>query len=347
MEVTAQMVDRLTTIEMRWGGRSDRGVIPKLYDCASEKLGGKPISLVAARRMIDNIKPGDNVFLVTGWACLPFLPRGETDGPLGIASLARAIRIGLGAFPIIVVGSKDMDPVCKTINAAEMLVLDYDEVQKTSGAVATAITFPVLDKRESRKFAASIIDEYKPVAAISVETAGPNQKGIKHVSFGYDVEANDRLPSLECIFTEATAKKILTIAVVDGGNEIGSGTIEECVKKIIPYAEVCQCPCKSGIASVIRTDIVYPVAIANWGAYGITAMIAYLLRNQDILHDAYIEQRMLEADTSAGAFDAHYGRPCMSVDEVDYKTCQGMVTMLNKIIDSALKGKKVDRFDNK
>jgi hypothetical protein len=80
--------------------------------------------------MIDNIKPGDNVFLVTGWACLPFLPRGETDGPLGIASLARAIRIGLGAFPIIVVGSKDMDPVCKTINAASMAHIYIGKCQK-------------------------------------------------------------------------------------------------------------------------------------------------------------------------------------------------------------------------
>jgi len=240
---------------------------------------------------------------------------------------------------------------CRSPNTIEyyegMLVLDYDEAKQTSGAVATAITFPTLAKEESREFAAGIIDEYAPVAAISVETAGPNQKGVKHVSFGYDVEANDRLPSLEYIFTEASAQKILTISIVDGGNEIGSGTIEECVRRVIPYADVCQCPCGAGIASVVRTDIVYPAAIANWGAYGITAMIAYLLNKQEILHDAYLEQRMLEADVSAGAFDAHYGRPCLSVDEVDYATCQGMVTLLNKIIDSALKGKKVDRFDKK
>ena len=75
-EITGMMVDRLLTIGMRWGGRSDRDVIPRLYDCACQKYGGKPVSLVAAQRMIGKIEPGDNVFLVTGFTeTFPF-PKG-------------------------------------------------------------------------------------------------------------------------------------------------------------------------------------------------------------------------------------------------------------------------------
>ncbi len=348
MEITANMVDRLVTVEIRWGGRGDRGVIPRLYDCAREKSGGKPLSLLVAQRMIDTIKPGDNVFLVTGWACLPFLPHGETDGPLGIASLARAIRIGLNALPIIVVGSRQVDPTCKTVEAAEVIVVDYEDVKSISGATAAAVTFPTFGKKggnESRKFAEDIIAKYAPRAVISVETPGPNEKGVKHTSTGHNIEANgDQLPGLEHLFYEASARKIFTAAIVDGGNEIGSGTIQECVRQVLPYANTCQCPCGSGITSAVKTDIVFPVAVSNWGAYGVSAMIAYLLQKPEILHDAHIEHRMLEANIRTGAFDAHSGRPCMFVDGIDYLANEAVLTILNKIIESALKGQKVERF---
>ena len=347
MEVTGKMVDRLLAIEMRWGGRADRGIIPKLYDCASKKLGGKPVSLVAAQRMIDSIKPGNNVFLVCGFASWPNMPHGENDGPLGVASLARAVRIGLGAVPIIVVESRETETVCKTVEAAEVLVLDYEQAKATTSAAAASITFPIVSKEESAKFAAKLFDEYAPAAAISVETVGPNKKGVKHFGAGYDIEAKDTLPGLEYIFTEASARGVLTIGAIDQGNEIGSGTIEEDVRRITPYADACRCPCGSGIACTIKTDIVYPAAISNWGAYGITAMVAYLLGKQEVLQDATIERQMLEACIRAGACDGIFGRPSMSVDAIDYLTGEGMITMLNKIIENALRVQKVDRFGKK
>ena len=91
MEVTASNIDRLATIEARTGGRKDRGIIAPLYDAAREKVGNRPISLVAAERMRQAIKPGDNVILTCGMAGMPVVPFGETDGPLGVASLARAV----------------------------------------------------------------------------------------------------------------------------------------------------------------------------------------------------------------------------------------------------------------
>ena len=349
-EITGMMVDRLLTIGMRWGGRPDRDVIPRLYDCACHKLGGKPVSLVAAQRMIGQVKPGDNVFLVTGCASWPNVPLGENDGPPGVASLARAVRIGLNAVPIIVAGSKDIDSICRTVEAAEVLVLDYEQAKATSAIAGTSITFPTYGregKEESRKFAAKIIDEYAPKAAISVEAVGPNKKGVKHFGAGYDMEAKDKMAGVEYIFIEASAKGILTIGVMDQGNEIGSGTIEEDVRRITPYADACRCPCGAGIACTTKTDVIYPTAISNWGAYGITAMVAYLLGNPEILQDTYTERRMLEACIRAGAVDGVYGRPSMSVDSVDYLTGEAMLTMLHGIIRSALKGAKVDRFGKK
>ena len=84
-EVTANMVDRLLTVEIRYGKRLDVNLIPDLYSAAREKLGGLPISLLAAKQLIENVREGDTVFLMDGFAYQPNFPYGENDGPLGIA----------------------------------------------------------------------------------------------------------------------------------------------------------------------------------------------------------------------------------------------------------------------
>jgi len=351
MEVTGKMVDRVVTVEMRWGGRGDRGAIVQLYDYASQKIyGGKSISLLAAQKLIDTVKPGDNVFLVTGFASLPNMPYGEDDGPLGIASLARAVKIGLNATPVIITGERDIEALRKTVEAAEVMILDHELAKATRVASGSSITFPAYGKEgkeESRKFAAKIIKEYKPTAAISVETVGPNKAGVKHFGAGYDAEASDKLPGVEYIFTEASAKGILTIGMMDGGNEIGSGTMEAGVRQFTPWADVCRCPCGQGTACAIKTDIIYPAAVSNWGAYGVTAMVAYLLGNADILQDTLVERRMLEACANAGGVDGVYGRARMSVDGIEYFTGEAMLTMLHGVIRSALKGAKIEGFGKK
>lgn len=337
MEATAKNVDRLVTIEIRTPKRIGRDTIAQLYDCAFQKLGGKPISLLAAQKLIDAVKPGDNVFLITGFCSWPNMPFGEDDGPLGVASLARAIKFGLGGMPIIVVGPGDMDPVCKTVRAAGLNVVEYARAKESKTGTAAAITFPIESKEDSKKFAAKIIEEYAPKAAISVETVGPNKKGVKHFGSGFDAEASDKLPGVEYVFTEASAKNILTIGVMDLGNELGCGTIEEDVRRLAKYADVCQCPCGGGSACAVKSDIIFPAAVSNWGAYAITAMIAYLLKKPELLQDTYTERRMLEACTTAGGIDGITGQTSMFVDGIDYIKGEALISLLHGIIETALK----------
>lgn len=337
MEETARNIDRLVTVGAGWAGRLDRWIAPLLYESAAKKLDGSPISLVAAQKMVEQIKSDDRVLLVDQFAYHPNMPYGETDGPLGVASLARAVRFGLGALPVLVTGPKDMEVARCTTQAAGLNVMKYSEAKEITSAVATAVTFPCVNKDESKKIAANIMDEYEPKVAITVETIGPNKKGVKHSGMGYDAEAKDKLPGLEYLFYEANARGILTIGVIDRGNELGSGTIEEDVRRIAPsYADVCRCPCAAGGACAVKTDIVFPASISNWGAYAITAMVGCLLRKPDILQDEDTEQRMLEACIMAGAVDGIAERPIMGVDGVGVKAQQGLINMLHAIIENAL-----------
>lgn len=348
MEDTARNIDRLATVGARYSGRTDRWLIPQLYECAYKKLGNKPPSLAAAQRLIEEVKAGDSVLLVSDFASYPNMPFGETDGPLGVASVARAIRFGIGAIPVLVSGPRNAAAVHHTVKAAGLNIAEYSLAKETTTAIASEIVFPIVDKNESKKFAAKLIEDFIPKAAISVETAGPNRKGVKHFGAGADMEAKDKLPGLEYIFTEAGNRGILTIGCIDQGNELGSGTIEEDVRSLTPYGDVCRCPCKSGISCSIKTDVVFPAAISNWGAYAISAMLAFLLGKPEILQDAETEKRMLEACVTAGACDGPTGRPVMMVDAVNHEADAGMISLLHVIVENALIGSQIDtRFFKK
>jgi hypothetical protein len=336
-EITGWSVDRLATVEMGTGGRPGRGIVVPEYEAAVRILGGKPISLVAAEKLIERVKRKDNVIIMTGMGAMPFHPYGETDGPLGVASLARAVSMGLGALPLITSHGRDFEATRASVRFAGLAIVDYEEAQKQTARSAVMMPFPSKNKDESKKIAASIMDKYNPKAVIAVETMGPNKKGFKHFANGIAPdETSDSIPGLEFLFYEAHSRGVPTIACFDIGNEIGGGSIEDVIRKIAPNADMCQCPCKGGAACAVKADIPFPSAISNWGAYAITAMIAYLLGEPEILQDGDTERLMLEGCIWSGSIDGIRGAPIMSVDGVGIQVQQAYVNMLHCIIANAL-----------
>ena len=97
-EIIGENIDRLCTVEMRPQGMP-RGKIHRLYEAARRKQNGRPLTLLAAEKLRAALKPGDYVILATGAGVPPWMPAGETDGPVGIAALGRALVMGLGARP--------------------------------------------------------------------------------------------------------------------------------------------------------------------------------------------------------------------------------------------------------
>ena len=336
MEIIGKNADLVTLVEMRTMKRTGRGIIMPLYEAAVKAVGGRPLSLLAAEKLIERVKPSDHVFVMTGMGMLPNMPFGETDGPLGVASIARGVRYGLGGLPIIITETRDTVPVHQTVKAAGLNVLDYKEAKDTNQGAAAAVPFLHKDAEQSKKFAVKLIEEYAPKAVIAIEMLGPNKKGTKHWSSGIAAEKSDKTLGLEHIFYEANARGILTIACIDQGNEMGSGTIAETINKVVPYGEVCRCPCQGGITCVVKSDIPFPAAISNWAAYAIVAMVGLLLKKPSILQDDDMERRMLEACVAAGSVDGLAGGPLMSVDGVSLKVNQGVVNMLHTIVANAL-----------
>ncbi len=337
-EATGWNVDRLVTVEIKTAGRPGRCLIFPLYEAAVKTLGDRPISLVAAERLIEQVKEGDTVVLMTGMGAMPFMPRGETDGPSGVASLARAVSFGLKALPLVVTTPRDFDAVCGAVRAAGLGILDYDEARATTTRCAVVIPFPYVED-EAAKFAKDLMDKYTPKAVASVEMFGPNKKGIKHFGTGLPVEGyGEKFPGVEYFFHEAAARGILTIGCLDVGNEMGAGTIEEAVRKWVPYADKCRCPCESGFACAVKADVAFPASVSNWAAYAITAMVGYLLKKPEILQDPETEKRMLEAAAMAGSTDGCLGMSVPAVDGIYWETQQCIIRILRNTVESGLSG---------
>ena len=90
MEIVGEYVDRLITVEMRQKSIPLRGLTSKLHGYACKKLGVRSLTLVASQKILDRVKGNDTVFIMNGFSSIPHCPHGETDGPLGAASIARA-----------------------------------------------------------------------------------------------------------------------------------------------------------------------------------------------------------------------------------------------------------------
>ncbi len=176
-----------------------------------------------------------NVFLTTGFYAAGFA---ETDGPVGTAALALALR-KLGYTPIIIT-----DDYCRGFFEIEQIETVYIDCDANTDS---------LD---------SLVAQYQPKGLISVERCGKNQ---------YDYYANMRgfsISEYTAPIDELFVKYqgiIPTIGVGDGGNEIGMGKIGSVIRKKLSLE-----PC------VVSTDILVIASVSNWGAYGIVTALGKL-----------------------------------------------------------------------
>jgi hypothetical protein len=211
-EIVGDSIDRAVNIEMRFRAGLPRGVTYPLYEAARKKQ-GKPLTWLAAKLLVDKVKKGDHVFVVTGAGTPPGLPAGETDGPPGAAAIARAIEFGLGAKPILISEERNMPAVVKSTEAAGVAVVDEAAVRQRR-SVAHAINYPLGDEA-GKTAAAELCTKWKPAAMIFIEKVGPNSKGIYHSIMGTP-RTPDKIASAYHLANYAKAHGIPTIGVGDG-----------------------------------------------------------------------------------------------------------------------------------
>ena len=109
------------------------------------------------------------------------------------------------------------------------------------------------------------------------------------------------------------------------------GNIKNLVKQYIPFAGKCRCPCGAGIAAEGMADSLIVASVSNWGAYSISASLACLLGNSNILHTATLESRAIEQCVAAGGFDGTTRIVTPTVDAMSISIHAGIVNMLKTV----------------
>ena len=321
LDIAGRNIDRLVTVEMRLSDYS-RGVIVKLYEAALAEAGGGSLSMRAARHVIANVAPGRPVLLTTGAGDPKFLPAGETDGPPGVAILARAVAM-LGGLPVLLTESAFQDNLAKTVLAAGLGIRDPDLLAEV-GWTAAVLPLGADDTAEAE--AARLLDRFKPTLLVAVEKLGPNRDGIGHTASGKPTSTTRA--RAEHLFDLAASRGIPSVGIGDNGNEIGFGRIIEAVHAHKPAGE--------RLATRVATDVLVAANTSNWGAYAVAAAMAVILERPEFLHGPEDEERMLVANVLANGVDGSTGRHILQVDGMPLDVQRGLVAMLNGIVRNAL-----------
>ena len=182
----------------------------------------------------------------------------ETDGPVGAIALFDALK-ALGASPVLACGAP----------LSDALESDYPLVKLRAKSLP-----------EAREEAARSLRELSPVAVVSIERPGLGADGTYHNMRGEDISAHCAI--FDPYLTDASCP---TIAIGDGGNEIGMGNIGDTIAGLDIH------PATTGCDELLVADV------SNWGAYGLIALLA-MWAGRDLLAEVspldildYLSQR--------------------------------------------------------
>ncbi len=345
-----EAVDRMLTVDM-----ASRGLIRTLYDAARASNGGRPLALTAAERLRAAAAPGQPIIIATGipvrgW----FSPAvAENDGPVGAATLGRALYVALGAVPVLICEEEQVPVLRACVRAAGLTPATFDQIAAARESphavpnrgipVAVVQGFPADDGAAAEE--AHRLLQRGPAGCVSIERQGANAKGVYHYGRG---EANKRdiMAKVEVLFEAAKAQGILTIGIGDGGNELGMGRIKPVIQEAVPFGRKCACPCQAGMAPEFVPDVLITATVSNWGAWGIEACLAALTGDPRVLHSPDTELDVIRACTDAGGVDGLTAFVEPLVDALPAKICAYVVEILHTIVANGLNPPALFRQDS-
>ncbi len=230
----------------------------------------------AAKVLHDHPGP---VMIVTGFY-ISSLSLTETDGPPGALAVGRALqRMGRSITYVTDQYSLDL-------------------MQRFAQRGSSVVSFPITSPEESLEEARRLIAQFDPSVMISIERCGRTKDGRYINCRGVDLTMyNARLDTLFDF-------GIPSIAVGDGGNEIGMGNLAEWIPGV---------PSLPLEPAITRVDALIIASVSNWGAYGLVSALS-ALTHQDLLPDAKTETRLIKDMITFGACDGAVLQRTNSVD---------------------------------
>ena len=317
LTVACDNIDRLVCVEMRRKGLPV-GFKTVLYDKARARS-HRPLVQAAAELL--NVAPA-RIGIVTGAAVPDHMPVGENDGPFGATVLGEVLtRIGHDVS--IYTDAVCAPPIKRLVERRELAV-------------------PVVSLRFNDRGEQERIAEEQDIL-VAIERLGGNANGSLH---GINANCRDAFRcNVDHLFRMHAGLGRASLAIGDGGNEIGFGkTSEDLVAAVPELAQVEKTGSVSGIFSTVETSVLVVANTSNLGAYGVVAALAILRDDLSLCHMPTEETALHHVGVGLGLTDGATGRRIPVCDGVPAEANAAIVLLLRNIVDRALAPPLVREF---
>ena len=248
----------------------------------------------AARYIMDH--PG-HVVITTGYY-ITMSGGPETDGPAGAIAIGDALQ-SLGRRVTYITDSY-------MGSALRDLAGDGTEV----------VEFPIADVETSRRLASEILHRLKPDLLLSIERSGRTRDDT-YLNMR-DVDITPHTARVDYLFESG----IPSVAIGDGGNEIGMGNLVE----VIPTVE--RLPKNPSVAKVDKLVI---ASVSNWGGYGLVASLSRLA-GRDLLPTVEHETKLIQRMVEMGIVDGTTGDAAPTVDNFSLEENGAVLEQLHRAV---------------
>lgn len=247
---------------------------------------------------------GGRVLIVTGFPVLHADGAGETDGPGGTAALAAALTQAGAQVEIAT------DDAC------------YSPVAAAVADCVPPLPIHVIPREDAAAACRSLLSALRPTHVIGLERPGKAADG-HYYNFRSQV-IDGLLSDTHTLFTETEA---VTIAIGDGGNELGMGAVAAAVGRTA----------KNGALVCARepADFTLVAGVSNWWGWGLAAVLSLELE-QDLLPSDSAELVRLRRVTDAGGVDGVSGLATQTVDGLSAEENLSILRELRSIVTDSL-----------
>lgn len=210
---------------------------------------------------------------------------GETDGPCGAAEIARVLT---------------------ALGGQVTVVTDAPSLPLLEAALARAAPEAVLEEAPAagtEAFARDLLDRLRPDLFLTIERPGKAANGHFHNMRGVVIDA--MTADTDCFLSLAAERGCVTVAVGDGGNELGMGALLPQIEAGVPHG--------AEIGAVLPAQYTLAAGVSNWWGPGLAALLSHET-GRDLMLTQEEDRALLQAVVDAGAVDGCTKERTLSVD---------------------------------
>jgi hypothetical protein len=266
----------------------------------------------ALRAAAESLRTSATVVLVSGFYLLA--PRaGETDGPPGAKALGEALR-ALGKRIYYVTDEPHLAFFEAMGAPAEIYVPSLRERLHPDHLVAIERPGRAEDGRYYSMSAQDVTEHTAPIDDWFLAASRNNPGNSPGAEIAEEI-AED--------FAGEIVEGIVSVAIGDGGNEIGMGNVAARVRRDVPHGET--------IASIVPADHLIVAGVSNFGAYALAGALS-LLAGRDLLPTRRQAGEDILACVAAGACCGHTFRNEPLVDGLPLEASLEMLDRLRALL---------------